>query len=166
MNIIRSEDIVKHIDWNDLWCDNLDLSVKAIEDFIRKYAAHVDWDAISNDLYLSESFVCEFKDRIYWKGVLIDHDCSTRTIDTLQIKDIVKYIDWNDLWCENLDLSMGAVESFIREYAEYVDWYAISNQLYLSESFVREFKKKVYWRGIFKDRKLSKKFMKKVSYRK
>ena len=96
------------------------------EDFIREFADNVWWGNISEYQHLSEDFIREFKDRIDWFYISQYQHLS---------------------------------EDFIREFQDKVDWYWISSNQHLSEDFIREFADRVNWGCISEYQRLSYKFI-------
>jgi hypothetical protein len=110
----------KH-NWYEL-CSQYNLS----EEFIREHKNLVYWGCISEYQKLSEEFIREHKELVNW---------------------------WNISACQKLS------ESFIREHKELVDWEYISKYQKLSEEFIREHKDLVDWIYISAYQKLSESFI-------
>ena len=94
-------------DWFDVSCHK-----GLTEDFIREFADKVYWGSISTYQHLAEDFIREFKDKVNWLTISVSQQLS---------------------------------EDFIREFADKVDWHSISKYQRLSKEFIEEFKYRVSW---------------------
>lgn len=94
-----------------------------------------DWNTISQYQKLSEDFIREHKDLVYWPDISLH-----QTLSEDLIREHRDLVDWN--WIShNQTLS----EDFIREHKDLVNWYWISRSQKLSEDFIREHKDLVSW---------------------
>ena len=110
---------------------------------------NIDWDAISKQYILSESFIEKFQDKLDWYYISVYQKLSDDFIEKHQNK--VKWM----LISTYQKLS----EPFIEKHKDDVDWYRISKYQKLSENFIKKFKDKVIWRMISMYQKLSDDFI-------
>lgn len=148
------------------------------ESFIRKYAFDINWKTISNSYaHLSTEFLREFKDRIDWNRYFNYHVPTEKFIE--EFKDVVPwsyvpgrvkmsenfirrhrlemekyYAFWTNI-CEHQDLS----EEFIEEFAEKVDWKAVSYKQKLSKEMMHKYADKLEWRYIISNQNIDQKFV-------
>jgi hypothetical protein len=80
------------------------------EEFIREFSDHVYWYWVSRDSELSEEFIREFSDHVYWYWVSRDSELS---------------------------------EEFIREFRDNVDWDCLPSFQALTEEFIIEFRDRI-----------------------
>jgi hypothetical protein len=98
---------------------------------------------------LSESFIEQNKDRVYWPWISTFQKLSESFIE--QNKDRVDWV------CISKFQKLS--ESFIEQNKDRVDWHCISEYQKLSESFIEQNKDRVYWYCISIFQKLSESFI-------
>ena len=108
----------------------------------------IDWRIVSG-MPLTEEFIREFQDKVYWPCICVFQELSENFIHEFQDK-----VDWRYI-SENQKLS----ENFIHEFQDKVDWHYISAYQKLSENFIHEFQDKVVWYYISRFQNLSEKFI-------
>lgn len=112
--------------------------MKITEDKLRNNALngkYVNWNYISKYMILSEDFIREFKDKVYWYNI-----CENQTLSEDFIKEFSNYVNWAKISYYQL-LS----EDFIEQFSDKVDWFNISYSQKLSEKFINKFSNKIYW---------------------
>ena len=110
---------------------------------------NIDWDAISKQYILSESFIEKFQDKLDWHYISAYQKLSEDFIEKHQNK--VKWI----LISTYQKLS----EPFIEKHKDDVIWYCISKYQKLSENFIQNNKKYIVTTSILKYQKLSENFI-------
>ena len=93
----------------------------------------IDWEEISENIYLSESFIRKFHDKVDWEAISGCQKLSESLIREFQDK-----VDWYYI-SNHQRLS----ESFIREFQDKVDWSEISDCQKLSCGFRQKFHDKL-----------------------
>jgi len=142
-------------------------------------ADRVNWTAISMYQTLSDDFIREFANDVYWKIIsdnalesedyeLIDEIINKKGINSfssiIATEEILRYllskglstdqVDWFDI-----SQYRKQSEDFIREFKDYVNWQSISYYQKLSEDFIRDFEDNVDWYYISAQQKLSEDFI-------
>jgi hypothetical protein len=79
-------------EWVENW-EYISMTEELSEDFIRKFANHVDWKLISKYQKLSESFIREFSDRVCWNKIIVFQKIS----DDL-LKEFIGKIDFEEFF--------------------------------------------------------------------
>lgn len=111
-----------------------------------------DWDFISKEIYLEESFIEEHRDEVNW------FDISERQILSEDfIKKYKKQVEWKRI-CRMQKIS----ESFIIEMKDYVSWRDVSCFTVPSEPFIEQMKDYINWESFKRNPFLSKEI--KVDY--
>lgn len=130
-------------------------------DFIYEFQNYIQWDVVFFNDSMNENLINELVEYHISKYKDFDEDYSDIEDDDEDDdeyqgdKNAFKYQFWRSL-CER-ELS----EDFMREYANYVDWFTISCTQTLSESFIEEFIDKVDWDNIKEHQTLSDAFIEK-----
>jgi hypothetical protein len=125
-----------------------ELTEQEIQD-IRDNPNIVNWYNVSKHKKLSEGFIKEFQDKIYWEWIFQDQKLSEEFIREFKDK-----VYWRDISiCQELS------EGFIKEFQDEVDWWYISEYQKLSEVFIKEFQHKVNWEMVSFCQKLSEGFI-------
>jgi len=143
-----------------------------LEQIVFDYIIDINFICENNDAvtrYILRQYIYDI-DNTDWKRISI---YSTRNTHLIQIskdwspyeifrkgKYVKKYmhnISEYSPRCRSLS------ESFIREFADKVDWFNISRYQKLSESFIREFADRVNWKAICQYQKLSESFIRKFA---
>ena len=119
------------------------------EDFIREFADKVYWEWISTSQRLSEDFIREFKDKVDWFYISEYQHLSENFI-----REFKGRVRW--YWISRYQYLS---EDFIREFANKVDWNLVSAFQHLSEDFIREFADRVNWYSISMYQHLSEGFI-------
>lgn len=108
----------------------------------------VDWNDISENYKLSETFIKNFSNKVDWKLISMYQTLSEEFIEDFQDK-----VNWELVsWSQTLS------EKFIEKYQTKVDWLNISVRQVLSEDFIRKFKDKLNLSQILFSQKLSNQF--------
>jgi len=113
----------------------------------------LDWSYLC-DFNLTEHFIKKFKNKIYWKGLLLNQIYSEQLLDSCS-----DFIDFDLLAYKQI-----VSESFIEKYADrfsWCGWLTISAKQNLSESFIEKYLDRVCWTNIASNQKLSEEFIKK-----
>jgi hypothetical protein len=85
---------------------------------------------------------------------MIDKNYYNKPLDITFVRNFKDKLNWYAI-----SLIKELNEDFIREFKDYVDWYYISLHQKLSENFIREFQDKVNWFFISSNQKLSQDFI-------
>jgi hypothetical protein len=109
-----------------------------------------DWVEISKTP-LSEEFIREFKEQIYWTPV-----CKMSVLSESFIKEFKYEVNWP--W---ISLYQKLSEDFIREFEDRLYWKEISLYQTLSSDFLFEFNDRIEWKLYFERKKVSFEIMKK-----
>jgi len=133
------------IDW-----DYISKNQKLTESFIRKFYRILNWKYISQYQVLSEDFIREFKDYVNWNLILRYQKLSEDFICKLQHK-----LNW-----DYISMSIKLSEDFIRKFKNELNWVFVSKYQKLSEDLIREFKNYVDWEYVSIYQKLSENFIK------
>jgi len=123
--------------------------LKAIKTKYNVTEENINWEIVSIDEKLSESFIEAHKDKVDWYWISIHQTLSESFIEAHKDK-----IDW--YW---ISIHQTLSESFIEAHKDKIDWYWISKYQTLSESFIEAHKDYVDWSWISKYQKLSKSFI-------
>jgi hypothetical protein len=107
-----------------------DNPIKSIHDNSSK----ISWVTVSC-WKLSEAFIKEFQDKVYWNNISV-----YQKLSEVFIREFQDRVKWEYISCKQV-LS----EDFIREFKNKVNWYGISHYQQLSEVFILEFKDKFVW---------------------
>lgn len=73
--------------------DYVSMTEELSEDFIRKFANHVDWELISKYQKLSENFIREFSDRVCWNKIITFQEISTSFL-----KEFIGKVDFEEFF--------------------------------------------------------------------
>lgn len=119
------------------------------EDFIREFKDDVYWNCISENQSLSKGFIREFQDRVYWELI-----SKYQHLSEDFIREFKDRVNW-----ECISIYQQLSEDFIREFKDRVHWDDISRYQHLSEDFIREFADKVNWYWISHYQRLSEDFI-------
>ena len=151
------------------------------EDFIREFQNKVDWYYISKYQHLSETFIREFQDKVNWRCISghqsLSEDFTREFIKRIDLTELLSnyavsenflrdYMSGFDgtrekpFGLRSITAYQKLSESFIRDFADSLDWVYISQYQHLSEDMIREFKDKVVWYYISKYQHLSEEFIK------
>lgn len=131
-------------------------SVKLDEDFIRKYKDYVHWSAICKYQRLSEIFLEEFKDKVDWK--FVSH------YQSLSYNFVIKFknkIDWEMIFyyhpinCHYIDELISKYNILEHEPNKSGIWMGISAYQHLEEWFVDKYRYNLNALSIFSYQKLS-----------
>lgn len=135
----------KRIDWLTISrCRNLS------EKFIAQFADKLYWKEVCQHATLSEKFIEKWKDKIDWAIVSYEQKLSEAFIDRYKY-----YVDWT-----NISIYQQLSEDFIRKHLKYVNWSEIHYQKSIDESFIREFIDEIYLGGAsYRNRIFSKDFV-------
>ena len=100
------------------------------------YNPNFDWsnDTFYIDNKLSEDFIREFKDEVYWEMI-----SKYQTLSEDLIREFKDDVDW---WYISKYQTLS--EDFIREFKEKIDWHMISKYQTLSKEFKNELNKIFY----------------------
>lgn len=80
-------------------------------DTFREYK-HTNWEEISRDGYLSEDFIIEFQNKVYWMGISAHQKLSESFIRKFKDK-----VDWRWIYsCQKLS------ENFVAEFQHKICW--------------------------------------------
>lgn len=94
----------------------------------------ITWFWLARDGILSESFIREFQNRLYWPFI-----CQYQRLSEAFIREFQYHVEW---WLISQYQILS--ESFICEFAYRVDWWRISRYQQLSIEFIRAHKDKIY----------------------
>ena len=102
-------------------------------EYIRKNVNIVDWNEISYNQILPESFIREFKNKVNWQAISSDQKLSEPFIAEFQDK-----VYWN--WISQYQQLS---EPFIEKFKNRVNWRRISIYQKLSKNFIQLFKNRL-----------------------
>ena len=120
------------------------------EDFIREFQDKLYWCYISQFQHLSENFIREFQNKVLW-----DQICGHQYLSEDFIREFQDKVHWGFISRHQI-LS----EGFIREFHNRINWIAISIEQHLPEDLIRKFQNKVHWGFICMYQNLSEDFIK------
>lgn len=115
---------------------NIISKIKLSDPFIRMYNTKVYWRHISMfQGRLSEKLIYDFKDKVFWEGILQNNQLSENLI-----RDCQDIINWAYVSGEQT-LS----EKFVREFQHKIRWSVLCATHKLSEDFMKEFRHFLDW---------------------
>ena len=158
------------VDWTSLYIYNAQIDRM----FYYNNEGFIDWEKISAHEDLPVSALRKCPDRLNWSLVCKNTQMTENTLETFyKYLDLDKVSEYQNLTvrfienhlsdfkpcitsiCDHQTLSM----SFMREYADILDWSAISRSQLLSEAFMTEMSDYIDWTWACAKQKMSAKFI-------
>ena len=116
-----------------------------------------DWYRVSCKGNLSDEYIIENKEHLFWRTMCMFHKMSEDLMRTC-----ADFVDW-EMASRNQTLS----EAFIEEFADRVDWFYIVGHQEISEDFIKKHEKEIdestedgrAWYAVLANRELSEQFI-------
>lgn len=125
------------------------VSKDVLDEVLNHFRDYIDWEDISNRVYLPEDIIEKYGNYIHWNYISGQQKLSEAFIHKNKDK-----VSWTYI-CMYQRLS----ESFMRDHLAYLDWDCVSYYQTLSEDFMRENKEMLDWDIAYMHQKMSYKFI-------